>query len=225
MALFAISDLHLSLGTDKPMDVFGKKWENYEARLRENWQRTIRPEDVVLLCGDHSWATYLEHTYEDFSFIQALNGKKYLLKGNHDYWWTTLKKQRDYCAANGFDSIDFLHNNCVRYRDIAVCGTRGWQLTCRDAEDCKIHSRELGRLEESIRQALKTQPRALIAALHYPPDEAFRSVLERYHISLCLFGHLHGRTPRDYADRTENGIAYKLMSCDWLDFQPYKITD
>lgn len=223
MALFSISDLHLSFGTDKPMDVFGKKWENYEEKLKHNWNNLVSKDDVVIVNGDNSWATYLEDTFEDFDFINKLNGTKLISKGNHDYWWTTLSKHRKWCDKNNFDTINFLHNNYYMYKDTAICGTRGWQLTCHDEDDVKVHNRELERLKISLNLAVKEKPDNIIVALHYPPDRDFCRLIEDYNVSMCLFGHLHSAGFKDYRDYEENGIAYKLVSCDYLGFIPYKI--
>ena len=221
MALFAISDLHLSFGTDKPMDVFGSRWENYEKKLEENWNRDVSPEDVVIVNGDNSWAMYLEDTYEDFKFINSLNGTKLLLKGNHDYWWSTMSKHEKWCRKNGFDTIKFIHNNHYLYGGTAICGTRGWQLTDRSAEDIKVYNRERERLINSLKSAAGAKN--IIAALHYPPDDGFKSVLCEYGVSFCVFGHLHAGGFKDYSDFEENGIPYRLVSCDYLGFEPYKI--
>ncbi len=223
MALFSISDLHLSFGTDKPMDVFGKKWQNYEEKLKANWNNAVSDEDVVIVNGDNSWATYLGDTFEDFSFINSLNGTKLVSKGNHDYWWTTMNKHRKWCEENNFNTIKFLHNNYYMYKDTAICGTRGWQLTKGDAEDLKVHNRELERLKISLDMSLKENPSGIIVALHYPPDKDFKQIMEDYNVSLCLFGHLHSAGFNDYKDYEERGISYKLVSCDYLEFIPYKI--
>ncbi len=126
MAVYAISDLHLALSVDKPMDVFGARWSNYMERLRENWTATVGENDHVLIPGDISWATYLDQAYEDFRFINELPGKKIISKGNHDYWWTTKSKLDKFLDENGFHSIRFLHNNSYIVENLAVCGTRGW---------------------------------------------------------------------------------------------------
>ena len=223
MALFSISDLHLSFGTDKPMDVFGRKWENYEGKLKTNWNNIVSKEDVVIVNGDNSWATYLEDTFEDFSFINSLNGTKLISKGNHDYWWSTMSKHTKWCEQNGFDTIKFLHNNYFMYKQTAICGTRGWQLTKCDEDDMKVHNRELERLKISLDLAVKESPSNIIVAMHYPPDEDFRHLMEGYNVDLCLFGHLHGLGFKDYKDYEENGINYRLVSCDYLEFLPYKI--
>lgn len=223
MALFSISDLHLSFGTDKPMDVFGERWKNYEQRLMENWNNAVSADDVVIVNGDNSWAMYLEDTFKDFDFINKLNGTKLISKGNHDYWWTTMKKHEKWCKENGFDSIKFLHNNYYMYKDVAICGTRGWQLTSRNEEDLKVYNREKERLIISLKLASAQSPSQIIVALHYPPDSEFKQIMEEYNVGICLFGHLHAAGFKDYSDYDENGISYRLVSCDYLQFKPYKI--
>lgn len=223
MSLFAISDLHLSFGTDKPMDVFGGKWEEYEKKLEENWLQNVSKEDVVLLCGDNSWATYLKDAYLDFEFINRLPGKKILSKGNHDYWWTTQRKMDSFCVQNNFDTISFLQNNHYMYENIAICGTRGWTLSADSEEENKIYNRELERLTLSLKSAHKSNPDEIIAALHFPPDERFRTVLREYGVKKCVYGHLHGYAQKNIINNTINGIKYALVSCDFLHFNPLKI--
>ena len=148
MALFAISDLHLSFASDKPMDVFG--WDNYEALLEKNWRKNVTEEDTVLIPGDISWAMYLEEAEADLSFINDLPGRKIIGKGNHDYWWSTLKKMNEFKASKGFDTINFLFNNSFSYKNFAICGTRGWGNNGTADEDTRIWNRELQRLLLSI---------------------------------------------------------------------------
>ncbi len=223
MALYAISDLHLSLGTDKPMDVFGEHWENYEQRLKENWESAVSGDDTVIVNGDNSWATYIQNAVEDFSFINSLPGRKILSKGNHDYWWTTMNKQTAFCRQHGFDTINFLHNNHYMCGGAAICGTRGWQITKNDDEDRKIHNRELERLELSLRSAIPSDPEQIIVALHYPPDDKFKAVLSRYGVRTCVYGHLHGAAHKNAVNTTIEGIKLRLVSCDFLQFTPMKI--
>lgn len=224
MALFAISDLHLSFGTDKPMDVFGHRWEDYENRLKMNWENIVSENDTVIMNGDNSWATYLEDTKSDFDFINNLPGKKILLKGNHDYWWSTINKQRKFCEEMGFSTINFLQNQCIMCDDIAICGTRGWQLTSGDEHDIKVYQREIERLKLSLNDALKYSPNHIVCALHYPPDESYKKVMEEFGVSVCLYGHLHGNSHKLISDTVENGIIYRLVSCDYLNFVPKMIT-
>jgi len=225
MAIFAISDLHLSLGTDKPMSVFGGNWDNYEEKLMKNWNNKVSNDDFVIVNGDISWATYIENAYNDFEFINKLNGTKIISKGNHDYWWTTMKKQREYCELNGFDTIKFMQTNCYIHDDYCICGTRGWVLTSRDEDDKKIYNRELERLQLSLREAKKVDCKGIIAALHYPPDGVFMTVLENFGVEKCVYGHLHGAVDRNssFFEDVINGIDYKLVSCDYLDFDPIRL--
>lgn len=166
MALFVIGDLHLSLGADKPMDIF-PGWEGYLPKLESNWRKLISPEDTVVLAGDTSWAMNLSDTEPDFAYIQSLPGQKWLLKGNHDYWWTTTRKMEKYLADSGFDTLHILHNNACILGDTALCGTRGWPFDDVAAQGEKLMAREAGRLRMSL-QAAGDTPRK-IAFLHYPP--------------------------------------------------------
>ena len=165
MSLYAIADVHLSLGTDKPRDVF-PGWADYVARLEQNWRSVVSAGDTVVVAGDISWAMKLEDCSADFAFLQNLPGRKLLLKGNHDYWWTTMAKMNAYLAANGFDSLSFLHNNCVFAEGLALCGTRSWLFDAGQPHDEKVMSRECGRLRASLEAAGDTEKAVF---LHYPP--------------------------------------------------------
>jgi predicted phosphohydrolase len=225
MSLFAIADLHLSLGGDKPMDVF-EGWKDYTVRLEKNWRAVVGNEDTVVIAGDISWAMKLEDAVKDFEFIHALPGKKLILKGNHDYWWSTKKKIQDFLDNNQFDTISMIHNNAVLVDDTAVCGTRGWLYNAETAEDLKIVNREVGRLNASIDDAEK-QGGKPIAFLHYPPiyDGAvcreILEVLKRRGITKCYFGHIHGSEAGKRAITGEyDGIKMHLISCDYVKFMP-----
>ena len=167
MSLYVIGDTHLSLGGSKPMDVFGGRWENYVEKLREGFS-TVRPEDTTVICGDISWGMSLTEAREDFLFLHNLPGRKIILKGNHDYWWSTATQAYKFFAANGIDSIEILNNNCCFYEDYALCGTRGWfyEESRGEAHDRKMLSRELMRLEASLKAAGE---REKLVFLHYPP--------------------------------------------------------
>ncbi len=157
MSLYAISDLHLAMSIEKPMDVFGARWANYMDKLKENWNSIVSDEDYVIVPGDISWATYLEQAVDDFKFIHELPGKKIISKGNHDYWWTTKSKLDKFINDNGFTSISFMHNNSYLIGRAAVCGTRGWETPGEigfSSEDSKIYQRELQRLELSLKNAI-----------------------------------------------------------------------
>jgi predicted phosphohydrolase len=224
MSLYAIGDIHLSLGTDKPMDVFGSNWGGYVQKLEKNWCHIVQEEDTVLIPGDISWATYIEDAIQDFSFINSLPGRKIISKGNHDYWWTTASKMNKFIKENNFENIFFLHNNFYTYEDWAICGTRGWFAAEQDAseEDKKIFKREIARLELSISEAVKSGADRILAALHYPPNEEFINTLRKYNVEICLYGHIHS----DFSNIQQgkkDGIEIKCVSSDYLNFMPIKI--
>lgn len=226
MALFAISDLHLSFGTNKPMDVFG--WKDYENRLREQWNRVVAPEDWVLLPGDISWATYLEETEADFRFIHQLNGQKIIGKGNHDYWWTTAKKMREYAENKGFFSLRFLYNNSYLWKTTGICGTRGWCNHGNMAEDAHLWERELQRLQLSLESAKNSK--TIICCLHYPPVDLsgrlsgeHMKLFHQYGVSRVIYGHIHGPRFDGRLPEEMEGIHFQLVSCDYLDFVPLQL--
>lgn len=226
--IYTIADLHLSFGTDKPMDIFSG-WTNYTERIRNNWQRLVEPDDTVVIAGDISWAMKLNEINKDFEYIQSLNGKKIILKGNHDYWWTTKSKMDKYISESGFDSISILHNNYYVVEDTAICGTRGWFYDAEKDEDMLILKREVGRLKMSIEPALKAgyQP---IVFLHYPPIyngmecTEIMNVLREYEIKKCFYGHVHGGNASKKAFIGEKyGIKFQLIACDYINFTPMSI--
>lgn len=225
MSLFAIADLHLSLGCDKPMDVF-VGWQDYTSKLEKNWRAIVKDEDTVVIAGDISWAMKLEETAKDFKFIHSLPGNKLIIKGNHDYWWSTKKKIDGYLQSNNFDTIQIIHNNAVLVGDVAVCGTRGWLYNSETSEDIKIVNREAGRLNASIDDA-ERQGGEPIVFLHYPPvyDESecveILDVLKKRGIRQCYFGHIHGSQAAKRAITGEyDGIKMHLISCDHAGFTP-----
>ncbi len=191
MALYAIGDLHLSLGEDKPMDIFAG-WNDYVSRLEENWRKLVTDDDTVVIVGDISWAMKLEDTYTDFQFIDDLPGKKLFLKGNHDYWWGTKSKMEAYLAQKGLNSISILFNNAFVCGDYAVCGTRGWFLENDTPEDIKVLNREVGRLQMSLSAAEQTGKEPVVF-LHYPPYyrgiacEEIMNVLVEHNIKKWLY--------------------------------------
>lgn len=226
MAIFVIADLHLSLGAaDKPMDVF-EGWQGYLPKLERNWRTLIAPEDTVVLPGDISWAMSLEDTREDFAFLNALPGKKIILKGNHDYWWTTLNKMNRFLEANGFDTLQILHNTAIQAEGVFLCGTRGWMSDVQGPEDEKILNREIGRLRMSLEAAGEGEK---LAFLHYPPlypgqmEGGLANLLKEFGVSRCFYGHLHGVSIRYAVQGEHDGVDYRLISADALKFCPYKI--
>ena len=226
MAIFTIGDLHLSLGCEKPMDIF-PGWQGYVEKLERQWNAIVGPEDTVVLAGDTSWAMRLEDTAADFSFLQRLPGKKLLVKGNHDYWWTTVKKMERFLAENGFTSLQILHNNSVQIENVALCGTRSWMFDVGEPHDEKVMNRELGRLRTSLQSAPEGAER--IAFLHYPPvypnanAQQVIDLLREYGVKRCFYGHLHGTAIRFAVQGMVEGIEYRLISADALAFCPYKI--
>jgi predicted phosphohydrolase len=228
MALFAISDLHLSFGVDKPMDIFSG-WQDYTTRIYENWQSRVKEDDTVVIAGDISWAMNFKELKEDFCFINKLNGKKIILKGNHDYWWTTVKKMQSFIEENSFHSIEILHNNAFETQDYAICGTRGWLIEKpTDSELDKVYVRECQRLEASIKEGLKIQ-KELMVFLHYPPiyenQVSFKiiEILKNYNIKKCFYGHLHGASTYHAMNGNAFGIEFRLISCDYVNFSPILI--
>lgn len=224
MALYAIGDLHLCLGAEKPMDVFGGAWVDYMQKLKAG-MAVIQPEDTLVLLGDLSWALDLEQAKKDFSWINEIPGRKIILKGNHDYWWSTAAKFYRFCKENGFSGMLILHNNHYEYDDVAICGTRGWffEEERSGSHDEKVFKRELLRLEESLRSAGEKQK---LVFLHYPPRykgyicQEILELLDKYQVRQCYYGHLHGASHGLALEGLWDGIEYKLLSADRLNFQP-----
>ena len=224
MSVFTISDLHLSLGTNKPMEVFG--WDNYVKRIESNWKRLVKNEDTVVIPGDFSWALKLEESLEDFKFLNSLPGKKLLLKGNHDLWWSTVKKVNEFFVKNNIDTVELVFNNAVAVEDFAVCGTRGWLFSGAE-DDKKIIDREAGRLRRSLEEAVKTGREPLVFT-HYPVaygeercDELI-NVLKEFDIKTVYYGHIHGNGFNNAIPEFD-GIKLKLVSSDCINFVPYLI--
>ncbi len=225
MALYAIGDLHLSFGANKPMDVFGGVWNGYIEKLREGLS-VITPQDTTILLGDLSWALDLEGAREDFAFINAIPGRKIILKGNHDYWWTTASKFYKFCQANGFENLWILNNNAYDYEGTAICGTRGWFFE-EDAQagshNDKIFKRELLRLEASLKAAGEGEKYCF---LHYPPRyrgyecPEILALLKEYGVSLCCYGHLHGDSHKLAIEGLRDGVDFRLCAADFLKFRP-----
>ena len=199
MAIYAISDLHLSFSVDKPMDIFGTCWENYTEQIEKNWKELIRDEDIVLMPGDTSWGTYLKDSLKDFLFIENLPGKKIITKGNHDYWWETVTKMNGFLKENGIKTIEFLHNCAVSYGNVAICGTKGYPDNLTKADDERLYMRELSRLSLSLEKAKKLNPEKIIVMLHYPPEimSDFANVMRENDVGYCIYGHLHSQSTKN----------------------------
>lgn len=227
MSLYAIGDLHLCLGVPKPMDVFGGNWVGYMEKLRQGLS-CIGPEDTTVLLGDLTWALDLNGAVDDFAWINQIPGRKIILKGNHDYWWSTASKFYQFCEQQGFTNQFILNNNHYEYDGWAICGTRGWffEEERSGAHDEKVFRRELLRLEASLKSA-GDLPK--IVFLHYPPrykgytcDEILE-LLERYQVRRCFYGHLHGPSHKLAMEGVWDGVEFRLVSADFLDFQPFKV--
>lgn len=227
MALYAIGDLHLCLGAAKPMDIFGGAWTGYMEKLKRGVS-VIRPEDTTVLLGDLSWTLDLQDAKEDFAWINEIPGRKIILKGNHDYWWSTAAKFYKFCETNGFSEQYILNNNHYEYNGFAICGTRGWFFEeDKDGEhDEKVFRRELLRLEASL-QSAGDLPK--IVFLHYPPRykgyecQEILALLQKYQVRRCFFGHLHGASHGLALEGVWDGIDFKLVSADRLDFKPFLV--
>jgi hypothetical protein len=230
MSVFVIGDLHLSFNEDKPMSVFGENWENHEEKIRNNWREKVKENDLVVLPGDFSWSMYLKDTYKDFAYLNSLPGVKLLLKGNHDYWWTTVTNMRKFIKENNFKNIDFIQNNFYEKDGIVITGTRGWNIT-ENSEDVRLIKREALRLNLSLEKAYQQykDTKEYVVFMHYPPlifeditqnkENEFIKIMKKFNVKRCFYGHLHGISIKDAIEGMHFGIEFKLVSADALDFQ------
>lgn len=226
MNIFAIGDLHLPGGDNKPMDVFGAHWEGHFSRIAQDWQEKVSPDDLVLIPGDISWAMQLEPALEDLRMIGRLPGKKVILRGNHDYWWCGINRLREVLPENMYA----IQNDAMRFGDTVICGTRGWTLPANgNAEDEKIYSRELIRMELSLSSAKKLGGDRLIVMTHYPPlaegggETRLSRLLEEYQVNDAVYGHLHGASLRGAVTGLHGTVQYHCVSCDGLKFSMYQL--
>lgn len=229
MALYALSDLHLAFNCEKPMDIFGDKWINHQEKIKENWIKVVTEKDTVLIAGDISWSMRMEHGMEDLKFIEELPGNKILVRGNHDYWWTSINK-----LNSMFVRMKFVQNNFFTYEDYAICGSRGWLLKNSakfDSHDKKIYDRELIRLRLSLDEAVKAGYEKIICMVHYPPvfpnmlSNEFTEIFEEYKVEKVIYGHIHGGGLSNVFEGNINGVEYILTSCDYINFSPIKILE
>lgn len=234
MSIFAMADLHLSSTVNKPMDIFGARWTDYVTKIKKNWSAVVTDEDTVIIPGDITWAIDYSEAREDFKLIDELPGKKLIGKGNHDYWWGTMTKNRNFVKENNFNTIDFLYNNAYKVEDYIVCGTRGWYVdeklqtgNTKDVEYQKIVAREVQRLRMSLDEAVKLRENdeQILVFFHFPPvfnsfvcEEIVDTLLE-YNIKNCYFGHIHGtyNIPRNIVYKD---ITFTLISSDFCNFVP-----
>ncbi len=231
MSIYAIGDLHLSGNGIKPMDIFGDQWIEHKKQIEENWVKKIQDEDAVLLPGDISWAMKFQEADVDLSWLESLPGRKFIIRGNHDFWWSSISKM-----SRKYNSLFFIQNNCFVYRDFIITGTRGW-ICPNDRsftdKDQKIYLREIGRLQRSLMEAearRENPSQKILVMLHYPPtndqkeDSLFTELLERYSVDTVVYGHLHGEESFQASYRGEHkGIRYVLASSDYINFDPILI--
>lgn len=227
MSIYAISDLHLSLSGEKPMDIFGDAWRDHAARIAENWDSIVCPEDTVLLPGDHSWALRFEEAKPDLDYIAARPGRKILVRGNHDYWWrreatTRIQKQLP-------ENMILMHGRALVIEGVGITGTRGWRVELEedpDAGDSKVMMRELSYLERGLSE-MPADVEKRIVMLHYPPFNAdlepneFADVLQAHKVDILVYGHIHTGF---YLQGDVNGIDYRLVSADHVDMTPVRIS-
>ena len=236
MSIYAIGDLHLSFSTNKPMDIFGENWRNHEEKIKQDWLLKVKDDDTVILAGDFSWGMNMEEALADFEYINKFPGKKILLKGNHDYWWTTITSMKKFLSEHNIEKIDFLHNNSFEVENKIICGTRGWNISdALNIEDTKIINREISRLKLSIESGIKQfgNNKEKIAFLHYPPitlsnilkneTTPFIQVLNEFKIKNCYYGHLHGLAIKEAVNGNIDEISLHLISADGVDFKLQKI--
>jgi len=225
MKIYCIGDLHLSgQPQKKPMGVFGEHWYNHPEKIKKNWLQLVEPEDVVIICGDISWGMNLEEADQDLQWIMELPGQKLLLRGNHDYWWTSVSKMRQ-----RYPALQFIQNDFVLFGDLAICGSRGWKVPSNEdftPEDRKIYDRELIRLDMGLAKAVQAGAKEIIVALHFPPifhqEEAngYTELFKKYPVRKVLFGHIHGENNMVMFEGEKEGVKYKLCSCDTQGFRP-----
>ena len=227
MSLYVLADLHLSINSDKPMDIFCG-WKHYVDKLKENWNATVSVKDTVVLLGDISWGSSLEDSTMDFKFINELPGQKIILKGNHDYWWSTKSKMDRFFNKHNFSTLKILHNNSFIVDGICICGTRGWMFENGEKHNSKIINRELQRLRLSIQSGVKSNL-PMIVCLHYPPiygsqvSHNILEILNEYRISHCYYGHLHSQSANISVNGLVDNIYYQLVACDYVNFNPVKV--
>ena len=230
MNVYSISDLHLSINSNKPMDIFGPVWENSFEKIVEDWNKKIKDDDVVLLCGDLSWAMRLEDAQEDIKLLDSLKGKKILLKGNHDFWWQSITALRNILPKNFYA----IQNDAVKIENFIFCGTRGWLIPegkQNTEENKRIFHREVERLKLSLNamQNLRSEGDIVICLMHYPPfnvleeDNEMTNLLEKFGVNCVAYGHLHGNRNGYKFKTTKKNIEYFLTSCDLVENSLVKI--
>lgn len=237
MSIYALADLHLPLSCpDKTMEVFGSSWDEYIQKVEDNWKTTVSGSDTVLIPGDISWSTYIDKAEEDFRFISGLPGRKLLSRGNHDYWWTTIKKMEGFLEEKGFDDIEFVRTNVVEAEGCLISGTRGWMIETKESlegsENRKVYEREKLRIRMCIDKLNESDPehsKKHLMMIHYPPLTAnkefteFAEMMAMGGIDICVYGHLHGRAHRKAFEGSYEGTEFICASADYVGFKPVQI--
>ncbi len=227
VALYAISDLHLDLNGDKPMDIFGENWQNHSEKIKVNWLKTITEEDTVLIAGDISWSMKMEDGLKELQWIHQLPGRKIFIKGNHDYWWGSISRLNSL-----YEDMNFIQNNFFSYGEYAICGTRGWAFPDGEnftQKDQKIYERELIRLKLSIDCAVNAGYRKFIIMLHFPPlndkqaTSGFVDIINEIKPKTVIYGHLHGASLETAFNGMKDGVEYLITSSDYIGFNPVRI--
>lgn len=224
--VYAIADLHMPGIHDKTMDIFGERWEGHVEKIVVDWQEKVKADDVVLIPGDISWAMTLDEVQNDLELLGQLPGKTVLLKGNHDFWWSSISRLR----LSLPDGIYAIQNDAIKIGEYIFCGSRGWIYLPESPEDEKIYKRELKRLELSLKSMQRIRENEqIIALLHFPPtdatgaDSAITSLLENYQVDQVVYGHLHGQSAQMAFSGSKNGVVYHFVACDALDFRLLKL--
>ncbi|SDY41586.1 hypothetical protein SAMN02910264_02211 [Ruminococcaceae bacterium YAD3003] len=237
MSIYALADLHLALSNpEKSMDVFGSRWEGYIPKIKDNWMNTVTATDTVLIPGDISWATYIDKAEEDFRFISDLPGTKLLSRGNHDFWWTTMKKMEDYFAQKGFDNLQFIRTNVAQVEDCLISGTRGWMIESKasieGSDNRKIYEREklrIGMCIDKLNEADPEHSKKHILMIHYPPLTSnqefteFAEIISDGGVDICVYGHLHGKAHKKAFEGEFGRTQFICASADYVGFKPVKI--
>jgi uncharacterized protein len=230
MAVYALADLHLSHNEAKPMDVFGPQWVNHTEKIFDNWRRVVTVDDLVIVPGDISWAMRLDEAAEDLARLASLPGRKLLVRGNHDYWWSAIGKVRRALPPG----IHALQNDHFPWEGWAVCGARGWLCPGEDgfdsAQDEKVYRREVQRLQLSLESARGAGCSHIIAALHFPPFDrfgrpsGFTDLLEQAGVRICVYGHIHDVSREKLFQGERRGVTYRFVAADGVDFTPVLIS-
>ena len=229
MSIYAISDLHLSFNDEsKSMEFFGPEWKDYVKRIENNWKKTVNENDTILIAGDISWANNLEEAKKDFAFINSLPGQKIIIKGNHDYYFSTMKKVQEFLYNNNFSTIHILFNNSFVIENVAICGTRGWGNVETDdikLDNHKIVEREVGRLKLSYNSlSAEDKKKDIIVMTHFPPFYTeFKKALKEIGAKKCIYGHLHGKGHYMVKEGLIDDIEYIMVSGDYTGFNLLKI--